>query len=289
MDDRSVLKLDFDVQFPKKRYKNFLNKIQQFIRYSATVGVHASEGKKKVVRKYINTSGKSKIAGKSNTMTIAKLVYQNEYGASIRIKPRYKDAKRTTSKTYNTFKQRITVRTIEHYSALRGAREQGFLLLDKQGNFVMYKKPGSTIRIPKRPFLQPIVQNPQPEMINNITKILTRLLYETGLTSRQAMVAIAKIVNNKVKENIHKNSKPNHPITVQAKGFNRPLTDEQDRIYKAIKYKIYKDKDVMAMQPVIQLEKLKKSADQYTNKGIFKTEQKTLSFTYKGFNPNFMN
>ena len=106
------IKVDFQLKFKDKGYRGLLKKLQTFLKYSATIGIHQSEGKKRVARRYTAmSSGKSRISGRSSKMTLAKLAYQNEFGATIRIKPRYRIASSSTTKTVNTLTQKISIKT----------------------------------------------------------------------------------------------------------------------------------------------------------------------------------
>lgn len=289
------LKIDFNMQFKGKRYKRLLNKLKAFMQYSATVGIHSTEGQKKVMRRYTTMSKKGKkeghIAGRSYRMNIVKLAYQNEFGAQILIKPKYKIATRTVErKVYQTFNKRITVSLKEKYSALRKAREQGYLLLNKRGKFVSYFKPYSIITIPKRPFIKKVVTEPPKELITAINTVLERTFIKNEYTAKNAMVKIAKLVQFQMKNNVH-NSKKNHPLTIKAKGQNSPLVDEQDRLSKSIKYKIYKgDKGKLSytiQKNIHSIDKHLKTISVFeTRPSKYKTV--TSSFTYKGSNPNFM-
>lgn len=289
------LDISFNINFKDTGYKSLLKKIKAFMQYSATVGIHSTEGSKKVIRRYTTMSKKGKkighLAGKSYRMNIAKLAYQNEFGASIYIKPKYRIAKRKVGgEVLNTFKQRISKNIYEKYSALKKAKYQGYLLLDKKGNFVAYFKPNSVIKIPKRPFIKKIITEPQPALVSSINNVLEKTFIKKGYTARSAIIKIAKLVQFQIKNNIH-NSKFNHPLTVKAKGRNSPLVDEQDRLSKAIKYKIYrgvKGKELYTIQKNIHtIDNALNTINQF-NKISSTYETKILSFTYKGSNPNFL-
>ena len=288
------IKVDFQLKFKDKGYRGLLKKLQTFLKYSATVGVHQSDGKKRVARRYTAmSSGKSRISGRSSIMTIAKLAYQNEFGATIRIKPRYRTASSTVSKTYNTLTQKISTKTTSRYSALRNANEQGYLLLDKSGKFVAYFKPNSKIRIPERSFIRKVIKDNDPKVEAVISDILQNTFIKGGYTSHKAIEKVAKIIQYKIKNNIKNSSPKNHPLTVKAKGKNSPLVDEQDRITNAIKYKIYKNAFIQDSKSNIQyryqtsrvLNKLLASANQY-NQIVPQTTTTTNVFNYKTFNPN---
>lgn len=289
------LQINFNINFKDNGYKRLLNKLKAFMQYSATVGIHSAEGQKKVVRRYTTMSKKGKreghIAGRSYRMNIAKLAYQNEFGAQIVIKPKYKTATRTVErKVYQTFRQRITVSIKEKYSRLRKAKEQGYLLVNKRGEFVAYFKPYSIITIPKRPFMRSVVTEPKKELITAINTVLERTFIKNGYTARGSIVKIAKLVQFQIRNNIH-NSKKNHPLTIKAKGQNSPLVDEQDRLSKAIKYKIYKGGSGKLNYTI---QKNMHYIDKHLKTiSVFETYPsqyytKTSSFTYKGSNPNFL-
>ena len=86
-----MIELNLDVKFSARQYKSFLNRLKKLGLLLATVGIHANEGKQKVVRRYATMSKKGNLqghkSGRSNVMTIAKLAYQNEFGANIPIRP----------------------------------------------------------------------------------------------------------------------------------------------------------------------------------------------------------
>lgn len=302
-----LLQFDINMQFHNKGYKSILRKLETFLRYSATIGIHTKDGKKIVQRRYFKRKNQSNdytnmykqytghIAGRGSKMTIAKLAYQNEFGASIHIKPRYiTKTQQISKKTYNTFRQKYTHTTYKTYSALRGVREQGYLLTDKQGKYVAYFKPNSIIRIPERSFIRKVIYQPNPNIQTMTNKVLENTFIKGGYTGHTAFVKIAKLIEFQMKSNVNNNQKRNHPLTFKAKGFNMPLTDEQDRIRKSIKYRIYKDANVEGSkgyvayraQKINQLQSLARKADQYSQITSYTTEKFT-SHTYKGVNPNF--
>lgn len=294
---KPFLDIQYDLNSNSKPYKSVLNKLSTFIRYIATVGIHSNDGKKNMTRTYMYHFDKMK-AGKSHKMTLVKVAYQNEFGAKIPIKPRYKDTKIEVGKPrkwQNKYETKIK-RNYEIRSMLRSAKEQGFLLISKvNGNFVMYKKPGDFINIPKRPFIRKVLTDPSPTMQSKINMVLSQTFVRGGLRAKQSFKQIAQIVTEEMKNNV-RSGMPNHSVTVKNKGFDSPLRDEQDRIYNAIKYKIYKDTATNAdskLKYKIQtnihyVDKLfKKSAD-YIDKGLIKAFSQTYSVRYKGgINPNW--
>lgn len=289
---KPFLQFDFKIENKSKRYKSFLTKLKKFILYHATVGIHQAQGKQKVIKRYnkISKSGKSisHLAGKSHRMTIAKLAYQNEFGATIYIKPRYKVAKRTVGKmSYIQGDKRVTVSTIEKYSKRMNARYQGYILFDKEGKFVMYKPPGSTIKIPNRSFIRKVVNKPSAELKNRVGDVLNGLLKIGGGRVSSSWNTIARIITEEMKNNVHDN-KPNHEITKKAKGSSTPLKDEQDRIYNAIKYRIYKSGTKNANNYWNEknariIDKTLKTIDSLTDRGIISSEQR---ITVKMLNTN---
>ena len=280
---KPFLQFDFKIENKNKRYKSFLTKLKKFILYHATVGIHQAQGKQKVIKRYnkISKSGKSvsHLAGKSHRMTIAKLAYQNEFGATIYIKPRYKVAKRTVGKmSYIQGDKRVTVSTIEKYSKRMDARYQGYILFDKQGEFVMYKPPGSTIKIPNRSFIRKVANEPSAELKDRVGNVLNGLLKIGGGRVSSSWNTIARIITEEMKKNVHDN-KPNHEITKKAKGSSTPLKDEQDRIYNAIKYRIYKSGTKNANNYWNEknakiIDKTLKTIDSLTDRGVISSEQK---------------
>lgn len=297
---KPFLQFDFKIENKNKRYKSFLTKLKKFILYHATVGIHQAQGKQKVIKRYnkISKSGKSvsHLAGKSHRMTIAKLAYQNEFGATIYIKPRYKVAKRTVGKmSYIQGDKRVTVSTIEKYSKKLDSRYQGYLLLKKgavsgdgsKGNFVMYKPAGSTIKIPNRSFIRKVVNEPSAELKDRVGNVLNGLLKIGGGRVSSSWNTIARIITEEMKNNVHDN-KPNHEITKKAKGSSTPLKDEQDRIYNAIKYRIYKSGTKNANNYWNEknariIDKTLKTIDSLTDRGIISSEQR---ITVKTLNTN---
>lgn len=295
--------LSFEIQFsfPTKSYKSFLNKLKLLTLYCATVGIHQEQGNKKVYHRftYGNINKKTgqpvmHITGKSHRMTVAKLAYQNEFGSTITIRPRYKQVTRKTKTVYHAYRHRITETTVQRYSALRSAREQGYLLKSKTGKFVAYFKPNSKIHIPKRSFIRKIIYEPDSKLETAVSNVLQKVFVGGLYTPKQAITKVAKLVDYKMKNNVKNSSPKNHPLTVEAKGFNSPLTDEQDRLYRSIKFKTYRGimfsgagRRAFRKQTVSRIDKLLKSADQYNDKGLISSNTYTNVFSYKGENPNF--
>lgn len=287
---KPFLKIDFNIENKNMAYKSVFNKLKTFLNYHATVGIHKEQGKQKVLRRYNKTtkSGKAvgKLAGVSHRMTISKLAYQNEFGATILIKPRYRIKRRTIRKesvtgTVNGRNYRVSVSLLErYYGKKRNASEQGFLLISKSGKFVMYKPPNSTIKIPSRSFIRKVVNEPSADLQANIATILANLFKVGGGRARPAWVEIATLVREEIKKNIHDN-KPNHPITVKAKESSTPLKDEQDRIYKAIKFKLYKggpkgDLDYRVQRNIKIIDKALKSIDSLSKDKVIGSETKYI-------------
>lgn len=293
-----LFQLDFHIDNKMSGYKSILNKLKTFMQYMATVGIHSTEGQKKVIRRYTTMSKKGKsvshISGKSYRMNIVKLAYQNEFGANIYIKPRYITRSRTVGKnTVHTLKTRQAFKTKEKYSALRSAKQQGYLLLNKQGRFVAYFKPNSVIRIPARPFIRKVITDPNTTLTANINDVLSHTFTKGGYSAPSAIRKIAQLVQSEVTNNIRHNGRFNHPLTVKAKGKNDPLVDEQDRLSKAIKFKIYKGVKGMEAYRIQRnikfIDKALKTIDQFNDKGIISSETSAGKiFTYKGVNPNFI-
>ena len=227
-----LFQLDFHISNKMSGYKSILNKIKTFMQYMATVGIHSVEGRKKVIRRYTSVStGITHKAGKSYRMNIVKLAYQNEFGANITIRPRYITRTRTVGKnTVHTLKTRQTFKTIEKYSALRKAKQQGYLLLNKQGKFVAYFKPNSVIHIPARPFIRKVITDKNDVLTRNVNDVLSHTFIKGGYGAAGAIRKIAQLVQVEIINNIRHNGRFNHPLTVKAKGKNDPLVDEQDRL-----------------------------------------------------------
>lgn len=260
--------INLEVSFNNKHYKGLLKKLQTLLRYTVTVGIHQKEGTQKVYHRY--SSGKINkktgnyimhTSGKSHRMTIAKLAYQNEFGATITIKPRYKTYTRKSKKG------------LEKYRDFRKASEQGYLLRDKMGNFVAYFKPNTNITIPSRSFIRKIAREHDPNLESKIQSVMGNTLVRGGFTAKTGITKIAKLIEYKMKNNIP-NTKPNHPLTFKAKGHKTPLIDEKDRLRKSIKYKIYKDVQTegtkgyysFVNQTIKHIDHLLKSADEYNDK-----------------------
>lgn len=281
---KPFLQFDFKIENKSKRYKSFLTKLKKFILYHATVGIHQAQGKQQVIRRYnkIAKSGKSvsHIGGKSHRMTISKLAYQNEFGANILIRPRYRTARRTVGKmSTRGNRARVTVSMIEKYSTPMSAKSQGYLLLSKNGDFVMYKPPNSTIHVPERPFIRKVVTDPSASLQSSISDALNNLLKIGGGRVSATWRTIAQLVTEEMKNNVH-TGEPNHGLTVKAKGSSTPLKDEQDRIYNAIKFRVYKSGTKNAdnywnEKNARIIETTLKAFDSFTNKGVIGYETKT--------------
>lgn len=302
----NFLKIDIDIKFPTTRYRNMLRKFYTLLKYCATVGIHKREGLKKVIRRYNKTTSKGKnstrIAGKSHRMNVAKLAYQNEFGAEIHIKPLYKTIKKTTKDKYITPTQRITRRWTRLYSQAKPMKEQGYFLRDKAGNFVAYFRPNSKIHIPQRSFIRSILRDNDQKIRTLSTKKIQDVFY-TNTNARQAFDYIARLVKIKMQLNVRNyQGKQNHDLTVKAKGRNRPLVDENGILYKSIKYKVYKNisniegrgytRFTKNVRDVKVVDKLLKSASQFEklsskDDGFISSSFKDSVFNYKRGNPHF--
>lgn len=281
---KPFLQFDFKIENKSKRYKSFLTKLKKFILYHATVGIHQAQGKQKVLKRYnkITKSGKTvgHISGRSHRMTVSKIAYQNEFGKNIHIKPRYRIARRTVGKMSTRGNiARVTVSMIEKYSTPMSAKNQGYLLLSKSGKFVMYKPPGSIIRIPSRPFIRKVVTDPSVDLQSRVGNVLNNLFKIGGGRVSASWRTIAQLVTEEMKGNVH-TSEANHSLTIKAKESETPLKDEQDRIYNAIKYRIYKSGTKNAdnywnEKNARIIETTLKAFDSFTNKGIIGYETKT--------------
>lgn len=310
----SNLQLDINLIFPAKGYRQFLRKLRTFVSYCATVGIHKSEGLKKATRKYFKHVNKDSFtdmykqykvqnAGRSHVMTVAKLAYQNEFGTvsyggkypDIVIKPRYKTVRRSQRLgVYHSPRTRTTRTAHWKESVARSANEQGFLLMSRTGDFVMYKKPNETIGIPPRPFLTKVIDNPPATLANEVGLIMQKAL-ETGGSVPKAYRDIASLVTDVAKSNIDKSPISNHPLTVKAKGFDKAYYGTQNRIYNSVKYKVYKNADkegsagnkALQRQMVSYFDVLLAKAKQYENLGRFDWSTTENTFRYKTFNPNY--
>lgn len=310
----SNLQLDINLIFPAKGYRQFLRKLRTFVSYCATVGIHKSEGLKKATRKYFKRVNKDSFtdmykqykvqnAGRSHVMTVVKLAYQNEFGTvsyggkypDIVIKPRYKTVRRSQRLgVYHSPRTRTTRTAHWKESVARSANEQGFLLMSRTGDFVMYKKPNETIGIPPRPFLTKVIDNPPATLANEVGLIMQKAL-ESGGSVPKAYRDIASLVTDVAKSNIDKSPISNHPLTVKAKGFDKAYYDTQNRIYNSVKYKVYKNADkegsagnkALQRQMVNYFDVLLAKAKQYENLGRFDWSTTENTFRYKTFNPNY--
>lgn len=294
----NLFKIDLNVTFPSRSYKGLLSKLKTFVSYCATVGIHQADGKKKVIRRYSTTNKKGKksnhIAGKSHRMNVVKLAYQNEFGATINLKTKYKTTKFTRKIVINRKYARVTRVATRKYSEI--SDKQGYLLLDKQGNFVAYFK--KSITIPPRPFLTKILKEYDSKLDTAISYILIDTFVARKYTSSQAINKIAGLVKLKVQQNIRLTTPKNSELTKKAKGFNQPLVDEKDRILKAIKYKVYSKLNIPdskgrvmlkeQFEGVKRLDKLLKSSKVF-DKIIEETNYTSKTFRYKGLNPNAKN
>lgn len=236
-----------------KRYSSFLKKLERFTSRFASAGIHTKEGKNKIVKRYRSKSGKIKSSGRSYDFNIAKLAYQNEYGAQIPIKAKYR---KKTNKV-----------TGEVTYTLRKASQQGYIIFDRQGEFVAYFPVGKVITIPKRPFVGKTLNSPRASMCSNILNIMSNCLIRSTYNIDVAWKKMALEVENDIKQNILKSSPSNHWITIKAKGFNRPLIDEQNRLYMSVKSKVYKNTSASTAGEKLDkatpkiLNKLRKSAE----------------------------
>lgn len=297
MANNNLFKIEFGVTFPSKSYKGLLSKLKTFVSYCATVGIHQADGKKKVIRRYNTTNKKGKksthIAGKSHRMNVVKLAYQNEFGATINLKTKYKTTKFTRKIVINRKYARVTRVATRKYSEI--SDKQGYLLLDKQGNFVAYFK--KSITIPPRPFLTKLLKEKDMKFSALISQVLLDTFVTRKYTSSKAIHKITQLTQLKVKQNIRLTTPKNNELTKKAKGFNQPLVDEKDRILKAIKYKVYSklnitDSKGRAMlkeqfEGVKYLDKLLKSSKVF-DKIVEESNYTTKSFKYKGINPNYV-
>lgn len=285
--------ISVDLKFSKRQYKSFLNRLKKLSLYVVAVGILPQDGKIKIKRTYIPRGKKKAItAGKSHRMTLAKLAYQNEFGAEILIKEKYihKTEKNRVRKSING--ARVQISTVTKYSAL--SSKQGYVLCDKQGKMITLFPVGKTIKIPSRSFLRRTVREVDSYMSSESSRILYRTLIKRDLSPKKAMEQVGKIVQIKVKHNII-TSKNNHPVTVKAKGKNTPLIDEQNRIYKHIKYKVFNNPyqfGTKVNQAYLKMytrgiDKLLKSADVFTEKAKSVTQETSL-FKYKIPNLNFL-
>lgn len=291
-----MIDLNLDVKFSARQYKSFLNRLKKLGLLIATVGIHAEQGKQPVIRRYTKTSSNgneiSKRAGATHRMTVAKLAYQNEFGANITIRPRYKTRTENKTTIYNSARHRITETVSRKYSAFAPVKQQGYLLLNKQGKFVAYFKPNSVIHIPERSFLRKTAKNLDPKVQAMCSDVLANILVNKSVSPTNGMKEIAKIIELKVKQNIRNVSPKNHELTRKAKGFNMPLVDEKDRILKSIKYKIYKNPYELGSKGNIQylkqfdrqVDKVLKNATMY-EKIAEQITTKQKVFAYKIFNP----
>lgn len=293
----NLFKIDLNVTFPSRSYKGLLNKLKTFVSYCATVGIHKADGKKKVIRRYNTTNKKSKksthIAGKSHRMNVVKLAYQNEFGATINLKTKYKTTKFSRTIIINRKYARVTRVATRKYSEI--SDKQGYILLDKNGKFVAYFK--KQIKIPPRPFLTKILKEYDSKLDTAISYILIDTFVARKYTSSQAINKIASLVKLKVQQNIRLTTPKNSELTRKAKGFNQPLVDEKDRILKSIKYRVYKGLNIpdskgrsmlkQQVQNVKHLDKLLNSAKVF-DKIIEESSYTTKSFRYKRINPNYV-
>lgn len=293
------MSFELQVKFTNRQYESFLNRLRKFILLVSTVGIHDKDGRKSMSRKYTKMlkSGKTtnKIAGRSHRMSLIKVAYQNEFGAEIKIRPRYRTTTRTRKiKTYNTFTQRISRYSSVKQSTLRSANEQGYLLLDKSGKFVKYYPPNSIITVPERSFLRKTAKNIDSATSATVCNIILQSLVTKNMSPRTAFEKISKLIKLKVQANM-RNSESNNPITVKAKGRNSPLQDEQNRLIKAIKYKIYNNPAPICTKAHVafmknfetRIDKLLASAKQY-DKIPTQITQTTRIYTYSKGNFNFL-
>ena len=233
-----VATIEVSVKFNGRQYKSFLKRLQKFAQLVSLVGILPKEGVKRFTRHYMSMFSTFNAGRRNTKMTIAKLAYQNEFGAKIYIRPRYKTVT-TKEKFYGRYGVTKTLTTrITKMSVERGAREQGYFLRSKKGGWVAYFKPNSTITIPARSYLRNTAKNIDNAISTSVGNIVVGTLVDKSYTPKKAMEKISKLIQYRIKNQMV-NSKANHRLTVEAKGSSTPLVDEQDRLRESIKYKIY--------------------------------------------------
>ena len=274
-----VVSIDVNVKFNGRQYKSFLRRLQKFAQLISLVGILPKEGTKRFTRHYLSMFSTFSAGRRNTKMTIAKLAYQNEFGADIYIKPRFKTVTSSKSSSKYFISHKIVTTTTEKKSVERGAREQGYLLRDKRGNWVAYFKPHSKITIPARSYMRNTVRNVDSKLSTSINNIVIGVLVDKSYSPKEAMKKISELVQHRIKDQMV-NSKKNHRLTIEAKGSSTPLVDEQDRLRESIKYKIYSNvhgisgiymPDAVATDK--KLDNLIKSVDKYD----FKPTQVSVS------------
>lgn len=218
MNNNNNITFDMQVKFENKEYKKFLKRLMGLSKSFATIGIHRTEGQKPVLRRYYDRKGHVHRAGVSSQFNIAKLAWQNEYGANIDVRTKF---------------------FISNKGNIRRKKKQGLLLINKRGEFVTYFPAGSSINIPARRFMRNTIVRPDQANMNKILFYMKEYLLWSNNTLKGAWDSMGREVGFNIVKNIYSAKPPNHSITVQMKGHNQPLRDEDNRLAKNIRVKSY--------------------------------------------------
>lgn len=242
--------IDIQIKWDGKGYKSFLKNLERFVSMFSTIGMHTAEGRKVIKR------------GRSSTFTVAKLVYQNEFGTTLYVRTKYRKAYGTSG-----FKA-------------RSRKHQGWFVRDRQGNFVAYFPAGSRVTIPKRPFIRATLNNPDSKTSTDIMRYVTDCVINRSTTPKRAWQLMGFTVELDILGKIAKASPPNHWITARAKGFNKPLFDTNNSIANSIKSHVWTNSSKMSAG-----EKLDRATGKIVNK-IYKSSLNLFGDNNKTFNWN---
>lgn len=224
----NIINFNMRIEFKDKEYRRFLKKIVNMSKSFASIGIHSQDGQKPVVRKYVTghneySAGVVHRAGITSQFNIAKLAYQNEYGADIPIKTKFR-VRRKPSKSG---------------AIISTVKKQGYVIRDKNGKFIAYFPVGHVIKIPARRFMHNAVVRPEQKHMDKAMFYVKNYL----LFGSASLTTTWKMMGRQIELNIRKKiwnaTPPNHPVTVKAKGFNRPLIEEQKRLINNIKTNVY--------------------------------------------------
>jgi hypothetical protein len=203
--------------------------IIRFTKVGVTVGIHDSEGKKVVQKRYVKkmsneASQLSKIFKLVRSIsgsqfmnfakrdapkkigykfTVFKLALQNEFGKTI------------------TFKKKAKVHT-------------------KDGKYIVLKK-GKTIVIPARPFIRPIYTDPMRE--NAIKLAVTHCMYplmNPRPNIKNMWSQIGESAKQQIQSELLRISKypPNSLLAIAVKGFDLPLFETGKHLLRSVKFKV---------------------------------------------------
>ena len=224
----NIINFNMRIEFKDKEYKRFLKKLSGISKSFASIGIHSQDGQKPVVRKYVTghneySAGVVHRAGITSQFNIAKLAYQNEYGADIPIKAKF----------------RVRSKPTKSGAIISTVKKQGYVLRDKNGKFIAYFPVGHVIKIPARRFMHNAVVRPEQKYMDKALFYAQNYLLFGSASLTTTWKMMGRQVELNIRKKIYNSTPPNHPLTVKAKGFNRPLIEEQKRLINNIKTEVY--------------------------------------------------